>query len=594
YHRFAQEQADMFIKSIRSGDMNVINQVDQHWKKQAEENGQRLVLIVKMIILCGQLRIALCGHRDEGIIDIDTALSGRESNFRALLAFRVDSGDKAFVERWTNTRKKSTYVSKETQNELIKICGEQILEVIVSDVKKAKYFSISGDETTDSFDKEQFCLCIWYVSEDFMLKEEFIGFGAEDLCARSIVSEILERLQKLDLCVADCMGQGYDGALALAGHISGVQALFRQHAPMAVYVHCASHTLNLVLNHGYRAQAMALSIAAARSFFVQVSPRSRQTSRYSMVCTSPHSHPHLIMLVFDLPVCMRRRFRHRHVDQSVSAPPGRSSWGSRSISVSPTACSLSFHNLSRALPAVISKGATLVIKLFCDVVQCQPVTMDEMILQLATCSESLLTIFRRLLMECMVLRSIPVHVHEHRCNALMNSSFIVSFAKDDVEWQGTYYAVFNQAECYAEIVGIKLMKPRCSSHQMHRSTYTAVADISDSCHEVLYQELKLYADLRASQKITSTSVLDILREMPSRIENVHRLVQIAATLPVTTYSAERSFSGMKILKSCLRSTMIDDRLNGFAHMYIHKEIPVSVENVITEFALARKQKTDCF
>uniref|UniRef100_H3A637 HAT C-terminal dimerisation domain-containing protein n=1 Tax=Latimeria chalumnae TaxID=7897 RepID=H3A637_LATCH len=574
YHRFAQEQADMFIKSIRSGDMNVINQVDQHWKKQAEENGQRLVLIVKMIILCGQLRIALCGHRDEGIIDIDTALSGRESNFRALLAFRVDSGDKAFVERWTNTRKKSTYVSKETQNELIKICGEQILEVIVSDVKKAKYFSISGDETTDSFDKEQFCLCIWYVSEDFMLKEEFIGFGAIDLCARSIVSEILERLQKLDLCVADCMGQGYDGALALAGHISGVQALFRQHAPMAVYVHCASHTLNLVLNH---------------------------KSANKQVLHGLHFTALTCILV---------------------------------IRVAPSDHLATFLLISGgAMPA--SKYRLIA---FCET---RFIQRHDVILQFTQNFQEVVD---------------GVHgfkVHEHRCNALMNSSFIVSFAKakkvmsltlllskmfqaamnlmndtqrelkrwrtDDVEWQGTYYAVFNQAECYAEIVGIKLMKPRCSSHQMHSdSEYfkraiwnsyldAVVTQISEKfceksrssskahgnslgCHEVLYQELKLYADLRASQKITSTSVLDILREMPSRIENVHRLVQIAATLPVTTYSAERSFSGMKILKSCLRSTMIDDRLNGFAHMYIHKEIPVSVENVITEFALARKQK----
>ena len=34
----------------------------------------------------------------------------------------------------------------------------------------------------------------------------------------------------------------------MSGHVSWVQVLLRELAPMAAYVHCASHRLNLMLN----------------------------------------------------------------------------------------------------------------------------------------------------------------------------------------------------------------------------------------------------------------------------------------------------------------------------------------------------------
>ena len=42
-------------------------------------------------MICGRPGIALRGHRDDGVIDYDAAIYGREGNFRALLAFRVVS-----------------------------------------------------------------------------------------------------------------------------------------------------------------------------------------------------------------------------------------------------------------------------------------------------------------------------------------------------------------------------------------------------------------------------------------------------------------------------------------------------------------------
>jgi len=82
------------------------------------------------------------------------------------------------------------------------------------------------------------------------LREEFVGFiGMNDVSAESVATEILARISELELDITNCVGQGYEGASTMSGHVSGVHVRIREQAPFAVYVHCASHCLNLVLNH---------------------------------------------------------------------------------------------------------------------------------------------------------------------------------------------------------------------------------------------------------------------------------------------------------------------------------------------------------
>ncbi|KAJ4432078.1 hypothetical protein ANN_20692 [Periplaneta americana] len=59
------------------------------------------------------------------------------------------------------------------------------------------------------------------------------------------------------------------------------------------------------------------------------------------------------------------------------------------------------------------------------------------------------------------------------------------------------------------------------------------------------------------------------------------LLKILLTLPVSTSTSERSFSTLKRLKSYLRNTMGNDRLNGLALLNIHRDITVSPQDVVT-------------
>ena len=70
--------------------------------------------------------------------------------------------------------------------------------------------------------------------------------------------------------------------------------------------------------------------------------------------------------------------------------------------------------------------------------------------------------------------------------------------------------------------------------------------------------------------------------------NIHTLLCIMGTLPVTSCECERSISMLKLIKTSLRSSMGQDRLNGLAMLYYHRDIEITSEEVVDEFS----SKTD--
>lgn len=66
--------------------------------------------------------------------------------------------------------------------------------------------------------------------------------------------------------------------------------------------------------------------------------------------------------------------------------------------------------------------------------------------------------------------------------------------------------------------------------------------------------------------------------------NPRVLLQIAATMAVTSAECERSISRLRYIKTCLRSTMAEERLNGLTPMYVNRDRPIDVPAVIDEFA----------
>jgi hypothetical protein len=82
-----------------------------------------------------------------------------------------------------------------------------------------------------------------------IVREDIIGLApVKDKTGPIIKAAIIKGLQQAHLDVGNLRGQGYDGAIAMKGHLGGCASLISKDYPSAVYVHCASHSLNLVLS----------------------------------------------------------------------------------------------------------------------------------------------------------------------------------------------------------------------------------------------------------------------------------------------------------------------------------------------------------
>ena len=72
--------------------------------------------------------------------------------------------------------------------------------------------------------------------------------------------------------------------------------------------------------------------------------------------------------------------------------------------------------------------------------------------------------------------------------------------------------------------------------------------------------------------------------------NIHALTIIMATLPVTSCECERSISMLRFIKSSLRNTMGQNRLNGLAMLYYNRHITLKSDEVVQEFAVRHPRK----
>jgi hypothetical protein len=99
------------------------------------------------------------------------------------------------------------------------------------------------------------------------------------------------------------------------------------------------------------------------------------------------------------------------------------------------------------------------------------------------------------------------------------------------------------------------------------------------------------ANSSSSEPIPSTAIDGLKACNPAIFPNIHTILTIACTLPVTTASAERSFSSLKRLKSYLRSTMGTERLNGLALLNVHANICITPDEVIDDFAKKPRKQT---
>ena len=137
--------------------------------------------------------------------------------------------------------------------------------LVMISLLKLLFYSILADEASDCSNQEQLSLVIRYVDSDCVIRKEFLGFLHCDLglSGKALAEIVLGGLIDLVLDIRNCCGQGYDGAAAVSRHTNGLSAHICKISNKAIYTHCHSHGLNLVIK-------ASCNIQCVRNVFDQI------------------------------------------------------------------------------------------------------------------------------------------------------------------------------------------------------------------------------------------------------------------------------------------------------------------------------------
>ena len=87
---------------------------------------------------------------------------------------------------------------------------------------------------------------------------------------------------------------------------------------------------------------------------------------------------------------------------------------------------------------------------------------------------------------------------------------------------------------------------------------------------------------------TALSALDLCP--PECLPNVARLLQILASLPVTTAEPERFFSRVSLVATAIRATMTEERLEAICMLQAYRHLHLTVEEVLGEFSKSKRKR----
>ena len=129
-----------------------------------------------------------------------------------------------------------------------------IKKKIISEVKKAKYFTLMLDSTPDVSREYQIAEIFRYIhineNKDVEIKEVFLGFfQVSKKNVASLVETVIEKWNDDGIDLNGCRGQAYDNVAVKSGVRTGVQKQILEINPQAQFINCENHSLNLACVH---------------------------------------------------------------------------------------------------------------------------------------------------------------------------------------------------------------------------------------------------------------------------------------------------------------------------------------------------------
>jgi hypothetical protein len=168
-------------------------------------------------------------------------------NFLELLKWLASNNEEVDKYVLHNTSGNCSLTCPDIQKEIIQCCAIKTRKKIIKELGDDHY-AILVDEASDVSHRQQLATCLRYVDKLERLCEHFLGVvHVRYTTCLSLKEAIQNLLVDHHLSLTQIRGQGYDGASNMREGIKGLKTLFLKDSPLAYYIHCFAHQLQLVL-----------------------------------------------------------------------------------------------------------------------------------------------------------------------------------------------------------------------------------------------------------------------------------------------------------------------------------------------------------
>jgi len=583
---------------------------------------RRVVSVVKFLAERG---LALRGSSD---------IFGRTDNGNYLgileLISEFDPFLKSHIEKYGNAGAGTpSYLSSKTCEEFIQLMGDRVLSEIVSEVKMAKYFSITVDSTPDVAHVDQLTFVLRYVSPEGHSQERFLKFlPIESHTGEALCESVLRVLEEMGIDIANCRGQCYDNAANMSGVYKGLQARIKEINPLVEWVPCAAHTLNLV---GVNSVNCCFETADFFQFVQNLfNFCSKSTARWKVVTDGlqPNANKRIETLKS---LSNTRWAAHGEATQAVHINYANIQKSLKNI-VNDTNQNAATRNEARSLDKKMDKLETAFM---CTLWHCilqrfekasvalQSVELDlckavDLVGSLRDYIGGLRDQFDRFESQAKELsptvsqvyrvstqrpkkpkaffgESATSEVELSARQKFSTSVFLVVVDRLLSEISRRYAAYDNLNNTFGFLNNFTdVTVPELRNKASHlQSKYSADLEMD------FVEEIVQFKDFIRGKGITSAPLLlQFIREknLQDIFPNVDIAFRLYLTFPVTNASGERSFSKLKIVKNRLRSTMGQERLNHLTLMSIESDLvrKLDFSDLVKDFAAKKSRKVGIF
>lgn len=632
-HQNAMRQYLLAKYSI-SNDRTVVPGLISQERRRVEKNREVLKRMIDVTLFLAKQGLPFRGHREHSCLSDGSSKS--TGNFRELLSL-LAKYDSTLDNHLKFEKRNELYLSHDVQNDVIQSLASELSLTIDNEVKSAQFFSLIIDSTIDISRIDQMSVSLRSVLKSGHVVERFIGFFTlENSNATAFTEIILTELQKRNIDITLCRGQAYDGASVMSGIKSGLQTRIKTLSPNAIYVHCCAHALNLVTIEAMSVNSdVQLFFGTAEklyTFLTSSLPRlhtlkEHQKSQYESTAdtlkrlsnTRWASRKHAVDAVVGSFSTILATLEDINLGQSKQH---KGSVRAEAMGLSVLIRKYSFVFLMLFLQKLLDTIFVLSNYLqrkdidiafaqqLIDVARKKFVDMrtDEAF-------ESLKITVNSFLNEHCSELDVETEFKEKRISRKKRMADELSRDEkvDDPTTRfkcETYFTVLDTLVTQTDerfndfrntVTYFRSLDPSHISEE-NRDSFRRLCeiyknDINIEEANVEYDTFKnVYASIRPSlsSELQLKEVLPFLieKQMAPGLPNLSILYKIYLTLPVTSATAERSFSRLKLIKNYLRSTMTNERLSALALLSIERDLAENIdfESTINRFASMKSRR----